>query len=303
MRWWLIMALLGWMLPAAQAIPGCDPDAPLANGVPVDAPNGAVTVYFECYAPDESAYTVFALDHRTDTVIELGETALDLATESIYLSRWLDATRAAFRAETGGGTYNWRSVYLADVTEPGSLKEIARDYVARPRYFENPPRYEWAVEDGVNETVTVYRYDVTSSETDVLYTGGCIPRDDLANALSCHMVTPSSNADYLDEGEPTRLLLNIGDSAREIKTIEVRSLPDGERLYTVEALGMGYGEWLSADTVAVFNLTFDFESAGFAGQFVQFSAAGRVVNEAPFVLPNGAPMTLRPPWMEAEAPD
>ncbi|MEL6272259.1 MAG: hypothetical protein AAFU54_11085 [Chloroflexota bacterium] len=280
----------------AQNIPACDPAAPLSNGDPSTSPDGRYTVYFECYAPDQTQYTVFAYDADSGNTLTLGETAPDLATESIFTARWLTDTRAAFRTQTGGGTYNWRSVYIADVTEPGSLTEIARDYVSRPRYGDSPPRYEWAEEDGVSETFTVYRYDVQLDATDVLYEGDCLLRDDLANELSCHMVTPNTNDDFTDDG-PTMMILNVGDSAREVKTVEVRALTSGDLLYSVDALGAGYAEWVGADTAAVFNLAFDFETAGFAGVFVRFDDDGAVIDEEPFSLPNGEELTQRPTWL------
>jgi hypothetical protein len=254
-------------------------------------------VYVDCYAPDATAYAVYAYDAKTGETRELGTTAGDLDTETVIVARWLDETRVALRAQTGGGTYNWRSVYIADASAAGSLREIARDYVARPAYGKTPPRYEWVVEDGVNETVTVYRYDVQSGETDVLYTGDCLPRDDMGTALSCHMVTVNTNEDFTG-GDPTRMILNVGDSAREIKTVEVRALPSGKLLHTVEALGGGYGDWLGADTAAVFNLAFDFEAGGFRGVFLRFGADGNIIDEEPFTLAVGEEMTLRPAWLE-----
>lgn len=293
----LVCAALLFASAHAQTIPECDSAAPLAHGRPSISPDGRYTVYFDCYAPDASTYTVYVYDTETDTTAELGTTAPDLRTETLFVARWLAGTQVAIRAETGGGTYNWRSVYIADAAAPNSLTEIARDYVSVPHYGENPPRYEWTVEDGVTETITVYRYDVKSGETAELYTGDCLPRDDQRSELSCHMVTPNTNADFTDDGEPTRLILNVGDSAREIKTVEVRALPGGDLLYSVDALGAGYARWLSADTLAVFNLEFDFDGGGFGGRFVQLDDAGAVVNEAPFVLPVGEELTARPPWL------
>ncbi len=273
------------------------PNAPLANGGPSTSPDGRYRVYFECYSPDETAYTVYATDAATGQTIELGETAPDLATESIFAARWLTNTQIALRTETGGGTYNWRSVYIADAAQPDSLREIARDYVARPRYDAAPPRYEWAVEDGMTETITVYQYDVAAAETTMLYEGPCLPRDEQQDALSCHMVTPNSNLTHTDDA-PTRLILNVGDSAREVKTVEVRALPAGDLLYTVDALGGGYAEWLSADTAAVFNLAFAFESGGFSGVFIRFDDDGTVIDEEAFALPIGETLTQRPTWLE-----
>ncbi len=276
------------------------PAAPLANGAPSTSPDGRYSVYFECYSPDKTAYAVYATDFETGTTIELGATAPDLATESIFAARWLTDTQIALRTETGGGTYNWRSVYIADAAQPGSLREVARDYVARPRYGDDPARYEWTVEDGITEAITVYRYDVNAGETTTLYEGPCLLRDEQNNALSCHMATPNSNDSYTDAA-PTRLILNVGDSAREIKTIEVRALPSGALLYRVDALGMGYAEWLSADTAAVFNLAFDFESGGFGGLFIRFDDDNGIIEDEPFVLPNGEALTQVPSWLEEDA--
>jgi hypothetical protein len=284
----------------AQDIPDCDPASPLAHGEPSTSPDGRFTVYADCYASDQTAYTLYAYDTDTDKTRVLGTTAPDLPTETLFVSRWLDDTTVAIRAETGGGTYNWRSVYLADVTVSRSLTEIARDYVSRPRFGEEPLRYEWAVEDGITETYEVRVYDVEAGETEVIYTDDCLLRDDLENELSCHMVTPHTNADFTEDGDPTRLILNIGDSAREIKTVEIRALPDGDLLYTVDALGMGYAEWIAGDTAAVFNLAFDFETGGFGGVFLQIADDGRILLEEPFALPNGEPLTQRPSWLESD---
>lgn len=301
-RFVLFMVLsVMWVWPiAAQDLPTCDLDSPLQHGEPTLNPTERYTLYMDCYTPDQSRVTVYAYDDETGDTLILGQTADDLDTEYLYLSRWLDDTRAELRAETGGGTYNWRSVYLADVTMADSLTEVARDYVARPRFGEHPPRYEWSVEDGLTETFTVYRYDVETDETQALYSAPCDLRDDLQNALSCHMVTPTTNADFTDEGDSTRLLMNMGDSIKEVKTIEVRAVPDGDLLYTVDALAMGYGDWLSADTFAVFNLAFDFELAGFAGKFIQLDENGDIINEQPFTLANGAELTERPTWLDED---
>jgi hypothetical protein len=82
--------------------------------------------------------------------------------------------------------------------------------------------------------------------------------------------------------------------------MEIRALPNGDLLYTVDALGAGFAEWVSADTAAVFNLAFDFETAGFAGKFVQFDDDGAVINQEPFSLPNGEELTQRPMWLVDE---
>ena len=151
----------------------------------------------------------------------------------------------------------------------------------------------------MSETFTVYRYDVESGERRTIYEGDCLPRDDNADALSCHMVTPNTNETFTDDA-PTRLILNIGDSAREIKTVEVRALPAGDLIYSVEALGGGYADWLSADTIAVFNLAFDMESGGFAGQFVRFDADNAVIDEEPFTVGVNDELAQRPSWLAAE---
>lgn len=296
----MMFVLFVYILPAhAQTIPACDPDAPLANGAPSTSPEGRYTVYVDCYAPDATAYTVYAYDAETDGTYALGTTAPDLDTETVIIARWLDDAQVALRSQTGGGTYNWRSVYIADASMSASLREVARDYVARPAYRDNPPRYEWVVEDGVNASIAVYRYDVQSGETDTLFTGDCLPRDDMGTALSCHMVTVNTNESFTD-GSATRMILNVGDSAREIKTVEIRALPSGDLLHTVEALGGGYGDWLSDDTAAVFNLAFDFESGGFGGVFLRFGADGTLIDDEPFTLANGDEMTLRPAWLEED---
>jgi hypothetical protein len=300
-----LIGLLLWGVPAsAQAIPRCDPAAPLANGGPSTSPDGRFTVWIECYAPGEAAYTVYAHDAQTDTSYTLGDVrdprrgVTGDRINFVYVGRWLPDDHVEIRAETGGGTYNWRFVFLADAAEAGSVKRIAADYVASPRFADDPPRYEWVTENGLSQTVTVHLYDVQSAQRETLYRGPCLLRDDLANALSCHMMTAVTNATYTQNNNPTRLLLTVGDSARESKTVEVRDLPDGDLLYTAETLGSGYGLWLAADTAAVFNLTFDFEKAGFGGVFVQFAEDGTIIQTQAFVLPSGADLTETPVWME-----
>ena len=296
----LLTFLMGWsQVSHAQSIPVCNPDSPLAHGAPSTSSDERYTVYFDCYDPAATTYTVYVHDAQTDKTRTLGQTAPDLATETMFVARWLTDTQVAVRAETGGGTYNWRSVYISDAAEPNSLTEVARDYVASPRYADKPPRYEWAVEDGIEETFAVYRYSVESGETDTLYTGDCLLRDDNNDALSCHMVTPLTNQSYV-EGEPTRLILNIGDSIREVKTIEVRALPEGDLLYTADTLGSGYAEWLAADTLAVFDLAFDMEAGGFAGEFVRLGAGGDVLEAEPFVLDIAATLVDGPSWLAAD---
>ncbi|MFZ4815911.1 MAG: hypothetical protein ACOYL5_15350, partial [Phototrophicaceae bacterium] len=68
--------------------------------------------------------------------------------------------------------------------------------------------------------------------------------------------------------------------------------------YSINALGSGFAEWVSADTVAVYNLAFDFESGGFGGLFVQFGEDGEVLAEEAFALEVGATLIVRPSWME-----
>jgi hypothetical protein len=285
----------------------CDPAAPLSNGAPSTSPDGRYTLTIACYDPDATAYPVYVTDNRTGNTSELGtvtDTRRGVTGDGInyvFVSQWLDDTRALLRAETGGGTYNWRYAFLADV-DAETVTLLAADYVASPRYFDDPDRIEWGDEDGVNAKFTVYAHTFEDDTTATLYTGDCLLRDELENALSCHMVTPSSNASFTEDGVPTRLILNVGDSAREVKTIEVRDLTDedGALLYTADTLGMGYAEWLSEDTAAVFNLAFDFDTGGFAGLFVRFDDDGDVTDTAPFSLPHGDPLTERPPWLPTE---
>lgn len=301
----MLMMMFVWGAAAQPALPFpiCDPAAPISHGAPSASPDGHYSVFFECYDAQKTVYGVYAYNHLTDEEpYLLGTTPTDLSTSYIFVAQWLDETTVEIRSETGGGTYNDRSVYLADAATPDSLQEVARDYVSRPRFADNPPRYEWAVEDGIAQRFDVYLYDVTTREIRTLYSDDCLLRDELANALSCHMVTANTNASYTPDGEPTALLLNIGDSIREVKTIAIHSLPDGELRYQVDALGMGYGDWLAADTLAVFNLAFDFESIGFSGLFVRFDETGEILATEPFVLPNGEPLTQRPAWLAEVTP-
>ncbi|MEO0565264.1 MAG: hypothetical protein AAF125_24370, partial [Chloroflexota bacterium] len=294
--------------------------APLANGEPSNSLDGRITVTIECYAPGEEGYTVTATDNDTGETITLGEVTDERRGVTgdpinyVFVSQWLDDITVELRAETGGGTYNWRYVWLADATTPDSLAHVAADYVSRPVYLPDPARYEWADEDGVTETFRALAYDVASRETVELYEGPCLPRDDLGNPLSCHMVTVMTNASFTPDVEsfeqgvqnpseaPSRVIFNVGDSAREIKTIEVRTLPSGDLLYTVDTLGSGYAVWLAADTAAVFNLAFDFESGGFGGVFLRFDEDGTIVGEESFALPFGEDLTQRPSWMETDTP-
>ncbi len=309
-EWAFCATLLFLCLPIAHAqptLPACDPDAPLANGNPVTSPGDRYSVWLDCYAPDADGYTVHAYDAETGetyTLGELSDTRRGVTGDTIvtaYAAQWTDDNTVLFRAETGGGTYNWRYVFVADVDTPGSLRLLAADYVSRPRFDANPDRVIWADEDGVSETFTVLWQQIDADEPEPLYTGNCLLRDDLETPLSCHMVTAHTDASYTEDSEPSLLVLNIGDSAREVKTIEVRALPSGDLLYTVDGLGSAYAEWVGPDTVAVFNLAFDFETAGFAGVFLRFGPDGTIDAESPFSLPNGETLTQRPPWMEDES--
>lgn len=287
--------------------PACDPAAPLANGDPATAPDGRYTVWLDCYAPDAPGYTVYAYDAASGTTYTLGELAdtrrgvTGDTIVSAYVAQWTDDDTVLLRAETGGGTYNWRYAFVADANAPGSLRLLAADYVARPRFEPDPAHVIWVDEDGIAETFTVFYRALDADEPDALYTGGCLLRDDLETPLSCHMVTAHTNAAFTVDGDPSLLVLNIGDSAREVKTIEVRALPSGALLYTVDGLGSGYAEWVGGETVAVFNLAFDFETAGFAGAFLRVGPDGTIDAEELFSLPNGAPLTQRPSWMENDA--
>ena len=289
---------------AQPNIPACDPNTPLANGDPATSSDARYTVWTDCYAPDAEGYAVYAYDTETDTTIELGvvtDTRRGVTGDTIvtaYVARWIDEDTVLLRAETGGGTYNWRYAFVADADTPESLRLLAADYVSRPRFEADPDHIIWTDEDGVSETFTVLYHPIDADEPQPLYTGDCLLRDDLETPLSCHMVTAHTNATFTDDSEPSLLVLNIGDSAREVKTVEVRALPSGHMLYTVDGLGSAYAEWVGVDTVAVFNLAFDFETGGFAGVFLRVGADGTTTDEVPFSTPNGEPLTDRPPWME-----
>lgn len=291
-----MVCLMGILLSAwAQPLPDCPP-APLRNGEAVTSGDGRYRVYFECWDGDQTQYDVYATDLQTNQTILLGQTVADLSTESIYVYDWISETQVSFRAETGGGTYNWRSFYVADVTQADSLAELARDYVSRPRYETNPKRIEWAVEDGIQETLTVYQYNFEREAQEVLYVGTCQLRDDLGLETSCHMVTPNSNTGWVATHEPTHLILNRGDSIHPTKLIELRSLPEGKLIYTIEALGGGHAEWLAVDTIAVYEIAFDFKARGYAGKFIRF-ADDAVIQEEPFIVSVGEDLNTLPSWL------
>ncbi|MFZ4827315.1 MAG: hypothetical protein ACOYLB_08160 [Phototrophicaceae bacterium] len=279
----------------AQSNPPC-PSAPLRNGEAVTSPDGRYQVYFECWAADQTQYDVYATDLQTQETILLGETATDLSTESIYVYDWISPTMVSFRAETGGGTYNWRSFYVAEVDQTDSLTELARDYVSRPRYETSPERIEWAVEDGIQQTLTVYQYSFEREDLQVLYNGTCDLRDDLGLETSCHMVTPNSNTTWVQPHDPTHLILNRGDSIHPTKQIEVRALPEGEVIYQVETLGGGHAEWVATDTIAVYEIAFDFKARGYAGLFIRFEN-DTITQQEPFVLPIGESINALPSWL------
>lgn len=292
-----VVCLIGMFVPAlAQSLSDC-PVAPLRNGEAVTSGDGRYQVYFECWASDQTQYDVYATDLQTDQTIVLGQTATDLSTESIYVYDWISETQVSFRTETGGGTYNWRSFYVADVTKAGSLIELARDYVSRPRYETNPKRIEWAVEDGIEQTLTVYQYNFERDFQRVLYNGACDLRDDLKLETSCHMVTPNSNTAWVENHEPTHLILNRGDSIHPTKLIELRSLPEGDIIYHIETLGGGHAEWLAGDTIAVYEIAFDFKARGYTGRFVRFED-NAIIQEESFILPVGEAMNVLPSWLK-----
>ena len=308
--WWGLACCVMLLVPVVYAqpdIPVCDPDAPLTNGGASTSPDGRFTVWLDCYAADAESYTVHAYDAQSDETYTLGQltdTREGVTGDTIvsaFVDRWITDTQVSFRAETGGGTYNWRYVFAGDAATPDSLALFAVDYVSRPRFSPEPDRVIWVDEDGVTGTFRVLWRLFDADEPQELYTGDCLLRDDLETSLSCHMVTAHTNATFTEDGDPTLLLLNIGDSIREVKTVEVRALPDGDLLYTVDGLGSGYAEWVGVDTIAVFNLAFDFDTAGFAGVFLRFAEDGTIDAEEPFSLPNGATLTQRPSWMENES--
>ncbi|MFZ4816434.1 MAG: hypothetical protein ACOYL5_18000, partial [Phototrophicaceae bacterium] len=146
MRAILLLMLCACSVWSLAAQPTSCPSEILANGEPSPSPNSRYTVFIQCYDPARTAYTVYAYDAESDREITLGETAADLITSYALVSEWINDTTVLIRAETGGATYNWRSAYIADVTVAGSLREVARDYVAAPRYFVTPPRIEWSIE-------------------------------------------------------------------------------------------------------------------------------------------------------------
>ena len=290
-----IGGLTAWQQTTAQTNPACPP-APLRNGDAVTSPDGRYRVHFECWDAEQTQYDVYATDLQTQETILLGQTAMDLATDSIYVYDWISETMVSFRAETGGGTYNWRSFYVADVAEAGSLTELARDYVSRPRYETSPKRVEWSVEDGIDQTLTVYQYNFEREALQVLYRGACDLRDDLGLVTSCHMVTPNSNTAWVEAHEPTHLILNRGDSISATKRIELRALPRGEVIYEVETLGGGHAEWVAVDTIAVYELAFDFKARGYAGLFVRFEN-DVITQQEGFVLPVGESVPALPAWL------
>ncbi len=256
-----LVITFGFSTAAAQTVPTCDPDAPLANDPPTVSPDERYTIYTDCFDADATTYTVYAYDAETDATLTLGETAPD--TETVWFPRWLDNTRLMLRSETGGGTYNFRSVYVADL-DAASLTEVARGYIVRPTYFEEPERLEWATEDG--ETRTVYDHDFETDETTILLEEPC----ERIDAFKCAAAEPRTNAGFTEDGVPTLLALAVGDAAMP-KTIEIRVLPSGERLYVQEALDRGGVRWEDATTITVFNITFDLMTNTYTNETVDLT--------------------------------
>lgn len=239
---------------------------PEANGLPSVSPDGSYVVYFDCFSLDVERYSVYVYETESGEVDTLGESLPD--TEIIWVDRWLDDTQVALRSTTYSGTYGVDTVYVGDVTQPDSLREIATQYVLSPRFEPDPARYVWVTDDGQQHSV--HSYNAASGEDRILFQRECV----LLDEFGCATITAHENASFAD-GTAARLALLIGTPLSIApKQLEVYDLANDELIYTAELMDIGRVEWLDADTLVLHNVEYDLAAGTVDGRLVRFGSDG-----------------------------
>jgi len=246
------------------------------------SPDGRYTVFFDCLNRDVGVYNIYSLDNETGGMSGIGQ--IHFFPETLVVERWLDETRFALQAsQDDAGTYGTRYLFVGDVTESGSLKEIGSQYVLSPRFEDNPPRYLWVttVDDASGTIYGVHMYDVATEISAIFFSRPCIE----VAEFGCATVTAHPNDSYTF-GDATRFALLFSTPlSLEPKLLEVYEAFNQDLIYSTELTDSGRVEWLDANRLLLFNVSIDLVSGTSNGRLVDTSGASPTETDIERIYP------------------